>query len=379
MAQGIEYVEIRSKNTRELVGIVDTASSIIWHRKYYEPGFFEVYAPCTSTNLSLLTAGNYVTRYDCVEVGIIESVEVLTNLIDGRMISARGRFAKSILDRRIIYRRSGYSVSPTILSGSVETAARSLVSQNAIDCVFDAGRNMAELALAAHANTAPLIVDESGNRSRKQVTYENLLTYTDSLLKEYGLGAYCGLSADRMLVYTVFAGVDRSMGNSAGNSPVIFSQDFDNLLTSNYAVDVTMQKNTALIGGAGEGVARFCAILKNTAVTGAARREVFVDASSHSNVYTDDAGATQTIDDTDYNTQLKTIGRQKLAEYTIVETFNGTFDMTGCSFVYRTDFSLGDIVTVQDVGLGLYINPRILEVLESQDMNGYTVSAVYGK
>lgn len=378
MAAGIEYVEVRSKATRELVGIVDTASSIIWHRKYYEPGFFEVYAPCTSTNLALLTVGNYVTRYDCVEVGIIESVEVLTNQIDGRMISARGRFAKSILDRRIIYKRNGYSVSATVLSGSVETAARSLVSQNAIDCAFDPGRNITELALGAHANTAPVIIDENGAKSRKQVTYENLLTYTDSLLAEYNLGAYCGLSDDLMLAYTVFAGLDRSMGNVAGNNPVIFSQDFDNLITSHYAVDVSFQKNTALIGGAGEGTARFCAILKDAAVTGIARREMFIDAASHSNVYTDDAGATQSIDDAEYNAQLKTIGQQKLAEYIIEETFDGTFDMTDCSFVYRKDFNIGDIVTVQDVGLGLYINPRILEILESQDMTGYTVSAKYG-
>ena len=58
----IEYVEIRSAETRELLGIVDTAKSIIWHRMYYGIGDFEVYAPCSSKNVVLLVEGNYVTR-----------------------------------------------------------------------------------------------------------------------------------------------------------------------------------------------------------------------------------------------------------------------------------------------------------------------------
>lgn len=375
----IEYVEIRSKASREIIGIVDTAKSIIWHGKYYGVGDFEIYAPCTPENIASLAKGNYVTRYDARNVGIIERVNVTYNPQDGRMIVAAGRFAKSVLDRRIIYKRSGYSVSPTILRGSVETAARSLVTENAVDCPFDRGRNIPELAFGPHANTAPVIRDENGAASQKQVTHDNLLTYTDSLLEEYGLGAYCGLNELLQLSYTVFAGVDRSIDNTAGNAPVIFSQDFDNLLSSEYAYDETALKNTALIGGEGEGTARFHSVLKNANVTGLDRREIFVDATGHSKTYTDDSGTSQTITDSEYDGQLKALGQQSVAGYSIVETFNGDIDLTNNSFVYGRDFFLGDIVTVQDVEIGLYINPRILEITEVQDENGYQISAVYGK
>lgn len=375
----IEYVEIRSKANREIMGIVDTAKSIIWHRLYYGVGDFEIYAPCTPENIACLVKGNYVTRYDARNIGIIERANVTYNPQDGRMIVAAGRFGKSVLDRRIIYKRSGYSVSPTILRGSVETAARSLVSENAVDCPFDGGRNIPELAFGPHANTAPMIVDETGAAAQKQVTHDNLLTYTDSLLKEYGLGAYCGLNDLLQLAYTVFAGVDRSVDNTAGNEPVIFSQDFDNLLSSEYAYDETALKNTALIGGEGEGTARFHSILKSASVTGLDRREVFVDASSHSKKYTDDSDTEQTLTDTEYDGQLKSLGRQEVAKHSIVETFNGNIDVTEGSFKYGVDFDLGDIVTVQDVELGLYINPRILEVTEVQDDNGYRVDVGYGK
>ncbi len=376
---GIEYVEIRSAAKREMIGIVDTAKSIIWHRKYYSVGDFEVYAPCTAENVAALAKGNYVTRFDDPEVGIIESLQVTYDAQDGRMIVAKGRFAKSILDRRIIYKLIGHSVSPTILRGYVEDAARSLVTQNAINCSFDSGRNISILVLGSYAGFSQKIVDETGYASQKQVTHDNLMAYSDSLLEEYGMGAYCLLNDDLKLAYTVFCGADRSVDNSEGNEPVVFSQDFDNLLSSEYSFDSSNLKNTALIGGTGEGEERFHSILKNDSVAGLDRREIFVDASSHSKTYKDDSGAEQTFTDLEYDAQLKTLGRQNVAKQSIVETFDGEIDLTNGSFVYGRDFTLGDIVTVQDVEIGLYINPRILEITEVQDEDGYQISAKYGK
>lgn len=375
----IEYVEIRSAATRELIGVLDDAKSIIWHTVYYGVGDFEVYAPATAKNVALLSEGNYVTRYDAPDVGIIERFNAVYNAQDGRMIIAKGRFSKSILDRRIIYKRSGYSVSPTVLYGNVEAAARSLVDENAISCPFDPGRNIEELALGASSATDESIVDETGAMVQKQVTFDNLLTYTDALLQEYELGARCSLNSALQIAYAVYKGVDRSVGNASGNEPVIFSQDFDNLTASDYLYDMTALKNTALIGGEGEGLERFCSILKNSSITGIDRREVFVDASSSSKTYKDASDEEQTLTDAQYDQQLKSLGKQKTAALSIVETFDGTIDLTNGSFVYGVDFFLGDIVTVQDVEIGLYINPRLLEITEVQDDNGYMVAGVYGK
>lgn len=376
----IEYVEIRNTD-REMIGIVDTAKSIIWHSVYYGSGDFEVYAPCTPETLFLLSKGNYVTRFDDRNVGLIEKIEITYDPNDGRMIVASGRFAKAMLDRRIIYARSGNSVSATILSGNVEAAARQLVTENAIACMFDGGRNMEEMTLGASAGTTKTIIDETGAAAKKQVTYDNLLTYTDSLLEEYGLGAFCGLADDLRLAYTVFEGIDRSVGNVAGLPPVIFSQDFDNLLSSAYTYDGANVKNTALIGGEGEGLDRFCAIVKDEAITGAARRELFVDAKSTSRTYKDADEVEQTLTDSEYETQLKSIGMQNFSEHTIVETFDGEIDLQSGGYQYGadSDYYIGDLVTVQDVEIGLYINVRLLEVLEVQDENGYQLSGTYGK
>lgn len=375
----IEYIEVREAKSRELIGIVDTAKSVIWHSVYYGAGDFEVYAPCTAENIAMLTAGNYITRSDNEDIGIIEKISVQYDPQDGRMIVASGRFAKSILDRRIIYTRSGNSVSATILRGNVETAVRKLVSDNAINCAFDSARNMSNLVLGAVAGMSAVIVDETGATAEKQVTHDELLTYSDALLEEYELGARCVLNDALKLAYIVYGGKDCSIDNTSGNSPVIFSQDFDNLLTSEYTADQTALKNTALIGGEGEGVKRFHTIIKDSALTGENRRETFVDASSLSKTYKDENDVEQTLTDAEYTQQLKSLGRQTLAGLTIIETFDGSIDLTNGSFKYGTDYSLGDIVTIQDIEIGLYINPRILEITEVQDENGYQIEAIYGK
>ena len=130
----IEYVEIRNL-AREIVGIIDTAKSIIWHSMYYSVGDFEIYAPATDTNISLLQKDYYVTRPDDLEVGIIANVNIIKSVQDGKMIVASGKFAKSLLNRRLIYQLSGTVNKPTILRGNVETNIRNVVSNNIISCV----------------------------------------------------------------------------------------------------------------------------------------------------------------------------------------------------------------------------------------------------
>ena len=275
----IDFLEIRNAE-RVVIGIIDTASSIIWHSVYYGVGDFEIYIKATNQTMSLLQKGNYVTRQNNDEVGIIETINIVFTVQDGYMITASGRFAKSILDRRIIYKLSGTQNTPTILSGNVEIAVRQLVRDNAIDCSFDSRRNIPILGLAALKNLTPVIVDENGNAAQKQVSYQNLLEYTDGVLQEYGLSANVIYNdSNKKLLYAVNQGADRSTDNTDGNEPIVFSIEYDNLNSSNYLYDEKPLKNAALIGGAGEGLERFYSLLTG-GKNGLQLREMFVDARS---------------------------------------------------------------------------------------------------
>lgn len=369
----IDYVEIRAARTRQIIGIIDGAQSVIWHSKYYGCGDFEIYCAATAKNIELLQVGNYAEKPFDNEIGIIERVEITNTVTDGKMIVAIGRLVKSILDRRHIYKLSGHTNTPTILSGKVETAIRTVVLNNAISCPFAHNRNIPFLELGELKNYPEKIVDDYGAPTQKQVSFQNLLTYTDGVLEEFGFGSRIIIDDDsQQLQFVIYKGVDRSADNTEGNEAIIFSVDYDNLSESNYFYDVASWKNAALIGGEGEGIDRFYSLI-NGNQTGFDRRETFIDASSISKSYDNE----QAYTDEEYDEMLISNGLQKLAALIPLENFDGKLNVNGGIWRLGRDYNLGDIVTVQDNELGFYINVRITEITEMQDEDGYNVEITY--
>lgn len=367
----IEYVEARDSNLN-VIGILDTAQSVIWHSVYYGVGDFQIYINIGDA-LAIIGDAQYITRPDNSEVGVIESILISDDIESGKMITIKGRFAKSILDRRVIYNLSGNSNKATVLRGNVESNIRSLVNDNAI-ASSASSRNFGILELGAVAGIEDIIVDESGAAAQKQVSCENLLYYTEAVLKEYRLASAVKLGNGK-LQYTVYKGTDRSADNADGNQPIIFSREFDNLLSSEYTLDTTIEKNVAIVGGDGEGIDRFFALLGSQ--SGLARKEVFVNASSVSRKYKDESETEQSYTDAEYTAMLKAQGHQVTSAAQVSEDFNGAIDITNGNWRYNEDVFLGDIVTVQDNDIGVYKNVRLGEVTEYQDQDGYSVEAVY--
>lgn len=387
----IEYVEIRKKETRETIGIIDTAESIIWTSEYYGVGDFQINVAATPEIRAMLQAGNYVTRPDNSEGGIIEKIGSETVDGKGEILIASGRMIKSVLDRRIVFSATltgtGYNYiwrcDANVLSGNVEAAVRKLIADNAINAK-DPNRNIAEIFWTDEDVTglsATIVTEDTEGQTtsaEKQVTYKNLLTYSDGVLQEYEFGAKMWLDRERLKFrYKIYQGEDRSR-DSTTNEPIIFSTEFDNLSASNYTLDTTTYKNTALVGGEGEGTERKCAFV-NAWNSGLDRREVFVDASSISSTYENSAGEEQSYTMEEYRKQLEAQGRQTLAELKKIETFDGTIDLTNGAVRYGIDFNLGDMITIEDKKIAKYINARIVTVTEVQDDNAYAIDIKYGK
>ena len=364
----IEYVEARNAELN-VIGILDTAQSVIWHSVYYGVGDFQIFIRLRDV-IQIVADMQYITRPDNDEVGVIESILIEDDSENGKMLTISGRFAKSLLDRRIIYTLSGTSNKATILRGHVEANVRSLVNAHAIITA----RTLGIIELGAEAGIDKIIVDENGAAAEKQVSYQNLLEYTDEVLKEYGLASKVKLGGNK-LQYIVYEGADRSADNTVGNQSIVFSKEHDNLLSSEYMRDTSLEKTVALIGGEGEGIDRFCVLIGTK--RGLARKEVFVDASSISKTYKDGNDVEKTYTDEEYKSVLKAHGRQVLSAQTVVEDFNGAIDITHGNWKYGIDVFLGDIVTVQDNDIGVFKNVRLGEVTEFQDQDGYSVEVVY--
>lgn len=374
----IEYLEVRNSN-REIIGILDDFQSIIWETNYYSTGAFEVYLRAVPQYINVLQIGNYVTRPDDENIGIIENINVEYSEEFGKMIAASGRFAKSILDRRIIYNASGnttgkLSISPVISSGLVETAVRKLVTDHIISSPQTA-RNISFITLGELQGITKKIVDESGKNTQVQTSFGNLLEYTDEMLHSYELGAKMVFDRETLqLKYTVYEGKDRSRNNTQNNLPIIMSQEYDNFFSSKYEKNTTQIKNTALIGGEGEGADRFCTMIGINA-TGLNRREVWIDASAQSKTYEVNGEQKQYTDD-EYLALLKSAGTQTIADYQTTEIYDGELNIN--ALTYKTDFNVGDIISVEDNELNIYINPRIIAVIENQNESGYSISISYG-
>ena len=103
-----------------------------------------------------------------------------------------------------------------------------------------------------------------------------------------------------------------------------------------------------------------------------------MNASGQSRKYSDENGDEQEYTSAEYTALLKSLGEQTRASLKPVETFSGEIDLTNSGLQFGVDYQLGDIITIQDNFLGILLNVRILQVLESQDDSGNRINISFG-
>lgn len=328
-----------------MVGVIDYAESVLWVKRYYDSGDFEIYVRAGVDTAELLKEGYFVTRPDDDAIGIIETVKITSDVENGDYITATGIMMDGIISRRVIK-------SQTIISGAVEAGIRRLISDN---CITSRPFPMFRLETATEAFTAP---------HRAQYTGDNLGEAVAEICKAHGIGNRVTLGDDRNFVYGLYAGVDRSESQTE-NAQVTFSAEFDNIASTEYFLDASAHKNFAYVAGEGEGRARKIATAYSGGAepSGYARREVWIDARDAS---TNDGE----VSAAEYTAQLETRGGERLAEHATVESFTGSI-VNAYTYTYGVDYSLGDIVTVRDT-YGHALDVRITEVIECEDASGKT-------
>ena len=194
-----------------------------------------------------------------------------------------------------------------------------------------------------------------------QYTGAGLLETWQEVCKAYGLG-FRAITEDHGIItpkIEIIEGRDRSEGQAV-NSPVIFSAEYENLLSSTYALDTAKYKNVALVAGEGEGKNRKTVTIGSG--SGLSRREIFVDARDLSS----NEGE---ISEADYTAQLMARGYEKMADHQLTESFDGEID-TANNFILDQDYTLGDIVTVENE-FRIRKSARVSAIMETWDAEGY--------
>lgn len=327
-----------------LLGVIDDAESAIWTPRYYKPGDFELYLRASSQAAALLKKDYYVRKADSDSLCIVEHIEIQEDEEEGDHYIISGRDLKSLLGRRIIW-------AQTTLNGKVEQCLRRLILENAIETTPE--RVIPGLTLGPESQLP--------DSMKKQMTGTNLLEAIQDICITYQYG-WDVLFLDGAFSVVFYKGENRSYSQTDTDNPyVVFSSEFDNLISSVYTQDTSQYKNVALVAGEGEGKARKKTIVGEA--SGLDRYELYVDAR-------DVSSNEGEISDADYLAQLSGRGMEKLEAASREESFEAVVDNTNL-YIMGKDYFMGDIVTVRNK-YGVSANARVVEMIENWSDSGYT-------
>ena len=344
--------KVLDKSFRQ-VAVVDDYISAIWTDRYYKYGDFELVLPPKDANASVFQIGYYIYLEQSEHLMVINSVNPKTNIEEGSRFTVTGRSLEFLLDRRIIW-------GLLTMSGKVQDVIKKILDTNVIS-PSDTARTFPNFSFSASTDslvTAPTL-------ETTQVTGDSVYSTISELCSAFELGFKIVLNSSNTMVFSLYAGVDRSYGQST-RPYIVFSPEYDNLKNSNYYTDDFNLRNVALVAGEGEGSSRKYYTHIQSAKTGLDRRELFVDARDISS----NGENNTTLTEAQYTEALKSRGISKLAENPGESTFDGEAE-TLLMQQYGVDFNMGDIVQIVDSN-GYTMRTRVTEYIMSVGEDGTT-------
>lgn len=377
-------VNIRVLNENfELAGILDLYESFIWTERYSECGDFEFYAHATPDLTDMLHPGMYLQIPESEYTMIIETVSLDHDFENGDHITLQGRSLESLLDRRIIWK-------PVIFKNiSLASLIKTVIYNNIID-PEDSIRKVDNFIFyePIDGNVPDIAFDSI------QLFGESLYDLVSSLCTTYKVGFKIlwekgstilekGIATSQTIipnndyyVFYLYSGSDRSYRQTI-NPYVVFSPEYDNVLSSNFVRSTTNYKTSCLVVGEGEAGSqtRIEVKLENESgdITGFERREVYLDQSSLATkeAYIDEATGEEKereLTPQEYMAQLFAKGNDALAEMRQAFDYDGQIDPTQF-YTYKSDYYIGDLVQVVNE-YGMESVTRVTEYIRSYGSEG---------
>ena len=350
----------------ELQGIVEKIASLIWTRRYWSCGEFKLLVPFTEEHSRMLVKNNIIMKRGDDEAAQIRYVSITKNSQGLEEIEVQGKFLIAWIGKRIIKKQ-------IITNDTTQNILYRIVRENVTNPA-DTARKIPDVSIATDDEDT-----ESGVIDYTSEQYTNAQLAAETAAKAAKLGIRMRTDARTGAhVFSVYEGRDLTAGNTAGNAPCIFSQEFDNIVEQEYTNSVENLKTTAFVGGEEkEGVARKVAEVGGSAA-GLAREEVFINATDIVQEYEDDDGEQVTLTDTEYLALLSARGAEELEQYEETLSFGSKIN-TFANLIYRTDYDLGDRVTCVNKRWGIRIDVRITEIAETYQNNVEEIDITFGE
>lgn len=341
-------------NTLQLQNVISKLHSIIWTRRHYEPGSFEVHLPATADGVQDIQMGAIIAHGH--NSGIIRYIQQAEARGKAELV-LMGHTLEGLCDDRIIippfYYMTG-NIDPLYsydrIKGNGETVMKHYVAKHITE-PEDADRKIENFVIA-----------ENLNRGLESVAWQAKFTMLSNELMT--IGQYTGLGwrvdfdpVARQFRFDVASGIDRTAEQSF-LPPVIFCRAFNNISSATYTNDQLTSINTLYTAGNGEEEQQY--VDKVGGGVGLFRREGTTSVSS------DDV------------TEVRSQGDAYLAENGPKESIEAK---DSGRLVYRSDWDLGDYVTVRTEVSGevIALDKQITEVQESYDTEGVKIEPVFGE
>ena len=366
------------------LGLIEIYSSINYTLKFIDVGSFELKCAINERNVKLIQKNRFLWIEDEV-CGIIQYISSST---DDGTITVKGKLAKEMLNWRWVY-------PCFVKTGEPAAVAESIVN---IHCVnpSESKRKMRGLVIgnAGYVINKPHIT--------YQKTGDTVLTSVQNISTANNLGfeIYFNPRNVNPFKFVMLEGKDRTIGNKDGNKPVVFSRDFENIVSGSYEYNDDSFRNVALVAGEvtdgsnNENAARTFLVVDQAGsenVSSFYRKELYVDARDLQSEYSeevttkDDEGndITETVQkkmtEQEYNATLSNRGFEKMGETLVEESYESQI-RTDARTIYQfgKDYTYGDYVTVIDKSLGIMLNVQITEMQIVYDANGYDYIPTFG-
>ena len=319
----------------QTMGSVRVFNTLLWYRRYYSPGIFELHVP--AEYFDLINSGQYLYRNDRTELGVIREVNFMRGEKSEKTAYCKGYFAEHLLNNNVIH--------PTFnRTGTPEKLAHFVMNQYVINPA-DTDRKIPHIQLGAlRGGGSPITLQNTGDHVGDRL-YDTLKTQEMSQRLVFNY-------LENTLTYEVWKGLDRR-DTQTGNSWAIFSDSFRNIRNAQYDRDESDCKNVAYVAGEGEG-------------------ELWVDARDLQQ-HSDNVSYT----DAQYRDLLFQRGLEKLADYAVIEKVDSDVDPSA-NLVYGTDFDLGDLCTYRYSDVNIECSKRITEIQEVIEGSKRTLSVIFG-
>ena len=362
--------------TVEPLGLIDEMASLLWHVKYFDVGTFNLLAPITDNNKRLLTEGNIIVKHDGKrEVtdaagGIwrraaqITYVHITKDENGLEQIEAQGYMLSQWLNKRCI--------SPQIVATATNQSLINTMVKNNCGSSASTKRRFQRFIMLAQETIAGSAVEYANE------VYAKLGQEVKARAQAGKLG-YDILINERSRQYGfyLYKGKDLTAKNSEGNTPCIFSRDFDNVNEQEYTASIENCGNFIYIqGAADDNGSQPVVTVDGEGASGLELTEVFCDATDIARKY--QSGETEvTIPLNTYLQMLKTRAAAELENYGKIINFVSTIN-TNSNLKFKQDFDLGDRITCKETKWGIQIDARITEVTETYQKGAEEIEATFG-